>query len=69
MEFESYKIYPSAGTELNYGPSEDSDPVGLTKPGAIVLVVGPEREGALPVRLIENGKPVSGTIYFHQSPK
>jgi len=24
--------------------------------------------GALPIQIFENGKPVGGTIYFHQAP-
>ena len=68
MEFKPYTIDIPPGTELNRGPSEDSDSFGTTEEPLSVLVVGPIAEGALPIQIIENGIPVGGTIYLHQPP-
>lgn len=54
-----------AGTELNYGLCEDSDSV-VTKISTRLKVVGELRNGALPVRLIEDGRESIDTFYYHQ---
>jgi hypothetical protein len=69
MEFRPYFIIIPPETELNYGPSEDSDSAGLVQEPVQALVLGPKTEGAFPIRIIENGHPVGGTIYFHQPPE
>ncbi len=57
------------GTEINNGPSEDSDSVILKKPFK-ALVTGEEADGAIPVKLFgEDGKPADQVSYFHQPPK
>lgn len=59
----------SPGTELNYGLSEDSDSVVVVEPvQAVVIGDGQVTEGAVPVRIIENGQPSDQVFYFHQPP-
>lgn len=55
-------------TEINHGPSEDSESILLTKPFQ-AQVVGKEADGAVPIRLIIDGKPEDQVRYFHQPPK
>jgi len=55
-------------TEINHGPSEDSDSILLTKPFQ-AKVVGEEANGAVPIRLIIEGKPENQIRYFHQPPQ
>ncbi|MBU1322540.1 hypothetical protein KKE48_04570 [Patescibacteria group bacterium] len=58
-----------AGTEINNGPSEDSDSIIPGKPFK-ALIVGKEAEGVIPVRIFgENGQPEDMVRYFHQPPK
>lgn len=58
-----------ANTEINNGPSEDSDSIVLEKPFK-ALIVGGEAEGAIPVRIFrENGQPENMVRYFHQPPR
>lgn len=54
------------GTELNYGPSEDSDSVRAKDPLELT-VVGKSRDGSLLVRIIlEDGQESDELFYFHQ---
>jgi hypothetical protein len=53
------------GTGLNYGVHEDSDPLRVITPTQ-VLIIGPEENGALPICIIENGKPSDEVLYWHQ---
>jgi len=69
MEFESYCITIPPGTELNFGPSEDSDSVGVVQEPVTARVLGSVTEGALPIQIVEQGVAVGGTIYFHQPPE
>lgn len=58
----------AAGTEINNGPSEDSDSFGVLNKDIEALVVGEIEAGALPVRLVLDGRPELQTRYFHQPP-
>ena len=58
-------ITVSCGTVLNFGPSEDSDFVTTTGPISL-RVVGELREGALPVKIEEDGKLSEEVFYYHQ---
>ena len=59
-----------AGTELNAGPTEDSDTYGDLDESTRAIAVGEEKDGALPIRLISpNGKVEDRIKYFHQPRK
>ncbi|OGG21101.1 hypothetical protein A3D03_02595 [Candidatus Gottesmanbacteria bacterium RIFCSPHIGHO2_02_FULL_40_13] len=60
-----YQITVPAGTELNYGYHEDSDSV-ITNIPTDILVIGVLKNGALPVKLLQNGIPGEETLFFHQ---
>lgn len=60
--FSEKTIIIPAGTEINNGPSEDSDSVVLEKPFE-AEIVGEETEGAIPIRIFGEVR------YFHQPPK
>lgn len=62
---ERARITIPAGTEVNFGLSEDSDSIVLDAPKE-AEVMGEVRYGALPVQLIEDGQPMPPTLYFHQ---
>jgi len=66
-EFEQfpYEIMVPAGTELDGGHHEDSDPV-VAKKSIILQVLGPEEHGALPVQIVENGEPIDCLYFYHQ---
>ena len=49
------RLIVPTGTELNYGPSEDSDSVITIKPTRL-RAVGKLKNGALPVRIMEGGQ-------------
>ena len=58
-----------AGTELNFGPSEDSDSVVALKDiKVLVMNEGEVQEGAVQVRIIQDGQPDSRVLFFHQPP-
>ncbi len=58
-----------AGTELNNGPSEDSDSTTYETP-IRVEIAGEEAEGAIPVRILGgDGQAEFRVRYFHQPPK
>lgn len=57
------------GTELNCGPSEDSDSFGVVEAPIRAQIIGPLAEGAYPIHLI--GAPdhlKQLTLYWHQPP-
>ncbi len=57
-----------AGTEVNHGPSEDSESIVLGKPFP-AQIAGKEANGALPVRLIIDGQPEDQIRFYHQPTK
>lgn len=58
-----------AGTELNNGPSEESD-TNVFDYDIRVEIAGEEAEGAIPVRILgDDGKAEFQVRYFHQPPK
>lgn len=56
-----------AGAEINCGLSEDSDSVITTAPTQL-LVLGPVKNGAIQVRIIDKGI-LSEDIYFYHQPE
>lgn len=60
-----YQITVPIGTELNAGYHEDSDSNVVLKPTTL-LVIEEKQNGALPVRLIEDGNLGEEILYYHQ---
>jgi hypothetical protein len=53
------------GTMLNTGPHEDSEYV-VAKFDTLVVVLGSRKDGAVPVRIVEDGVTCPEIFYFHQ---
>ena len=64
LEFEQY-ITIEEGTTINTGPHEDSDSLVATSE-TMLAVLGPRKEGALPVRIVGDGFIYPEIFYFHQ---
>lgn len=60
-----YIIFIPAGMELNGGTHEDGETYKVTS-RVKALVTGPLVDNALPIQLLENGKPVGPPLFFHQ---
>ncbi|PIQ73870.1 hypothetical protein COV58_00195 [Candidatus Roizmanbacteria bacterium CG11_big_fil_rev_8_21_14_0_20_36_8] len=57
------------GTELNFGPSEDSETLGVVQRPIRAQIIGPLTEGAYPINLIDEQPPLNQQrIYWHQPP-
>lgn len=57
-----------ANTEINSGPSEDSESIVLQKPFK-AIIAGEETGGAIPVKIITDDGIEDQVRYFHQPPK
>ena len=58
-------IHVAPGVELNFGYMEDSDSVVVIAPTTL-LKAGEQKNGAIPVRIVENGKPSEEIFFYHQ---
>lgn len=54
-----------AGTELDGGYHEDSDPVVVKKP-ITLQVLGPAEHGALRVQIVEGDELIDQLYFYHQ---
>ena len=59
------QIEVAPGTHLNYGLHEDSDFVVVQEP-IMAEIAGPYANGAIPVRILEDGKAGDEVLFFHQ---
>ena len=64
LEHRQY-ILVGPGTEINNGFHEDSDSY-IAVADTLLAVLGPRKNGAIPVQIVDNGELCPELLYLHQ---